>query len=84
MNETQKKIAYVLAIQHWCNKDGQSAYPNLSARQEYNIGTATKLNFTVQNSYEMVSLNNICYLKSAEIGNFNTVYILHMFTLIAH
>jgi len=48
--------------------------------QEYDIGTTTKLNFIMQNSYEMVSLNNTCCLNSAETDNFNTTYILRMFT----
>ena len=39
----------------------------------------TKLNFSTQNSYEMVNLNNICYLKSEETDN--TTYILRMFIL---
>jgi len=49
--------------------------------EEYDNGTPTKLNFTTQNSYEMVSLNNIRCLKSAETDNFNTTYIFRMFTL---
>ena len=51
------------------------------SREEYDIGTPTKLSCTTQNSYEMVSLNNIRCLKSAETDNFNTTYILRMFTI---
>jgi len=57
-------------------------YPNSAAFWGgYDNGTPTKLNFTTQNSYEMVSLNNIRCLKSAETDNFSTTYILRMFTL---